>query len=153
MDKEPANIDDIVETVNHFQCFDYMLECANDDLTEGIIKRFHLILKINTSDSRKSWFVVGGYKKRPNIVGDTPTTPPGKVQDEIKQLIDDYQRKNKITFEDIIEFHYRFERIHPFQDAHVIIRTKLEKPSKINGLHYFSPYFLCPEGGVVSQHF
>lgn len=116
MDKEPANIDDIVETVNHFQCFDYMLECANDDLTEGIIKRFHLILKINTSDSRKSWFVVGGYKKRPNIVGDTPTTPPGKVQDEIKQLIDDYQRKNKITFEDIIEFHYRFERIHPFQD-------------------------------------
>lgn len=117
VDKEPASIDDIVETVNHFQCFDYMLECASEDLTEGIIKKFHLILKTNTSDSRKSWFTVGGYKKRPNIVGDTPTTPPGKVQDEIQQLIDDYQRKNKIAFEDIVEFHYRFEKIHPFQDG------------------------------------
>lgn len=117
IEKEPVNIDDIIETVNHFQCFDYMLECASEDLSEDMIKKFHSILKSNTSDSRKSWFIVGGYKKRPNVVGDTPTTPPGKVQNELQQLIHAYHVKNTITFEDIVEFHYRFEKIHPFQDG------------------------------------
>lgn len=115
--EEPASIDDIIETVNHFQSFDFMLKCANDELTEDIIKKFHMILKSNTSDSRKSWFSVGEYKQRPNIVGDAPTTVPGKVKKEIQQLLEDYHQKDEVIFDDIIEFHYRFEKIHPFQDG------------------------------------
>lgn len=134
LDKEPANIDDIIETVNHFQCFDYILDCAEDILTENIIKRIHLILKSNTSDSRLEWFNVGDYKQRSNMVSDSKTTPPGKVKKEMQQLLFEYQQKENITIEDIVEFHYHFERIHPFQDDDVIIRTKLEKPSKIKGL-------------------
>lgn len=117
VDSEPANIDDIIETVNHFQCFDYLLKCAEEPLTEDIIKKMHSILKANTSDSRKAWFNIGDYKQRPNIVGDTQTTPPGKVKTEIQKLIGEYSGKEKIDFNDIIEFHYRFEKIHPFQDG------------------------------------
>ena len=117
LDKEPANIDDIIETVNHFQCFDYILDCAEDILTENIVKRIHLILKSNTSDSRLEWFNVGDYKQRSNMVGDSKTTPPNKVKKEMQRLLFEYQQKENITFEDIIEFHYHFEKIHPFQDG------------------------------------
>lgn len=116
-EKEPANIDDIMETVNHFQCFDYMLDCAGDVLTEDIIKQFHAILKMNTSDSRLEWFNVGEYKQRPNMVGESKTTPPAKVKKEMQRLLFEYQQKESITFEDIVEFHYCFEKIHPFQDG------------------------------------
>lgn len=116
-EKEPANIDDIMETVNHFQCFDYMLDCAGDVLTEDIIKKFHAILKMNTSDSRLEWFNVGEYKQRPNMVGESKTTPPAKVKKEMQRLLFEYQQKESITFEDIVEFHYCFEKIHPFQDG------------------------------------
>lgn len=114
---EPARIDDIMETVNHFQCFDYMLDCADDILTENIIKRFHTILKVNTSDSRLGWFNVGEYKQRPNMVGDSKTTPPDMVNKEMQRLLFDYRQKEDITFKDIVEFHYGFEKIHPFQDG------------------------------------
>lgn len=117
LEKEPVNIDDIIETVNHFQCFDYILDCAEDILTENIIKKIHLLLKSNTSDSRLEWFNVGDYKQRANMVGDSKTTIPGKVKKEIQQLLFEYQQKENITFEDIVEFHYHFERIHPFQDG------------------------------------
>lgn len=117
LEKEPANIDDIIETVNHFQCFDYILDCAKDVLTENLIKKIHLILKSNTSDSRLEWFNVGDYKQRPNMVGDSKATLPGKVKKEMQQLLFEYQQKDNITFEDIVEFHYHFERIHPFQDG------------------------------------
>lgn len=117
LEKEPVNIDDIIETVNHFQCFDYILDCAEDILTENIIKKIHLLLKSNTSDSRLEWFNVGDYKQRANMVGDSKTTIPGKVKKEIQQLLFAYQQKENITFEDIVEFHYHFERIHPFQDG------------------------------------
>lgn len=117
LEKEPANIDDIMETVNHFQCFDYILDCADEVLTEGIVKKIHAILKSNTSDSRLEWFNVGDYKQRPNMVGDSKTTPPSKVKKDMQQLLFDYSQKESVAFDDIVEFHYRFEKIHPFQDG------------------------------------
>lgn len=117
LEKEPANIDDIIETVNHFQCFDYILDCADNVLTENIIKKIHAILKSNTSDSRLEWFNVGEYKQRPNMVGDSKTTPPSKVKKEIQKLLFEYNQKEIIDFKDIVAFHYQFERIHPFQDG------------------------------------
>lgn len=117
LEKEPANIDDIIETVNHFQCFDYILGCAEDVLTESIIKKIHRILKSNTSDSRLEWFNAGDYKQRSNMVGDSKTTPPGRVKKEMQQLLFKYQQMETVTFEDIVEFHYHFEKIHPFQDG------------------------------------
>ena len=117
IEKEPANIDDIIETVNHFQCFDHILDCAEDVLSESMIKEIHRILKSNTSDSRLEWFNVGDYKQRSNMVGDSKTAPPGRVGKEMKRLLFEYRQKETITFEDIVEFHYNFEKIHPFQNG------------------------------------
>lgn len=118
MDKEEATpVDDIIETINHFECFDYMIDIADQDLSESIIKEFHRQLKSNTSDSRKDWFNVGEYKLKPNMVGDSKTVMPSKVRGEMAKLIIDYTTMNEVTFEDIVEFHYRFECIHPFQDG------------------------------------
>ncbi len=114
---EAASVDDIIETVNHFSCFDYMLVHADDELTEDVIKEFHRLLKRNTSDERKEWFRVGDYKTRPNVVGDMATTAPAKVSDEMQKLLTDYHQKGNITIENIVDFHYRFESIHPFQDG------------------------------------
>lgn len=111
-------IDDIIETVNHFRCFDYILSIADKELSEDIIKHIHLILKSGTSDSEKQWFAVGDYKKRPNMIGDMiETTHPSKVASEIKKLLKEYRENDNITFEDIVDFHYHFEKIHPFQDG------------------------------------
>lgn len=115
--EETASIDDITETINHFQCFDYMLDIADERLSEEIIKEFHKILKNNTSDSRKEWFNVGDYKTKPNMIGDQKTTSPSKVKGEMAKLLVDYNQIQKVTFEDIVEFHYNFETIHPFQDG------------------------------------
>lgn len=115
--EKAANVDDIIETVNHFQCFDYILDCATSALTEEIIKKLHFLLKSNTSDSRLEWFCVGEYKKRPNMVGESKTTPPAKVKQEIEKLLEIYQKKDKVLLEDIVSFHYQFEKIHPFQDG------------------------------------
>lgn len=117
VEKESVNVDDIIETVNHFQCFDYILDCAEEMLTENIIKKIHLILKTNTSDSRLEWFNVGDYKQRPNMVGDSKTTSPDKVKKEMQRLLFEYQHKDNISFDDIVKFHYHFEKIHPFQDG------------------------------------
>ncbi len=116
-EKETANVDDILETVNHFACFDYMLSIAKQNLSEVIIKKFHKILKSGTSDSKRDWFNVGAYKKLPNTVGSIETTPPKKVKQEMQNLLNSYLKKRKIAFEDIIEFHCKFEKIHPFQDG------------------------------------
>ncbi len=112
-----ANVDELIETVNHFTCFDYMLDIADEPLSEEHIKEFHRLLKTNTSDSRKQWFRIGDYKLKPNIVGGIETTPPSKVQYEIEELLKDYRDKQAITVEDIIDFHFKFEQIHPFQDG------------------------------------
>ena len=112
-----VNVDDVVETSNHFRCIDLVLENATSILTEGFIKELHRVLKNGTSDSRRSWFVVGDYKKLPNEVGGRDTTPPEHVATEMKSLITTYNAKKEKTFEEILDFHYRFECIHPFQDG------------------------------------
>jgi Fic family protein len=115
--KETANVDDIIETVNHFTCFDYMLDVAEQELSEEIIKEFHRILKTITSDSRKEWFKVGDYKARANVVGGIETTPPSQVKKAIAALLGQYCAKKAVDFAAIVDFHYQFERIHPFQDG------------------------------------
>lgn len=114
--EEVISISDVNEAINHFRCFDYILENVNV-LNEELIKTLHKILKTNTSDSMKEWFKVGDYKLKPNTVGDKKTTPPSKVKKEMQSLLNSYNEKEKITFEDIIDFHYKFECIHPFQDG------------------------------------
>ena len=114
---ESVNVDDIVETVNHFRCIDYIIDHAQDKLTEGMIKEIHRILKTGTSDSRKSWFNVGDYKKLPNEVCGNQTCPPEKVHSMLSVLLKSYNSKKKKTLDDIIDFHKQFESIHPFQDG------------------------------------
>ena len=111
------NVDDIVETVNHFRCVDYIIDHAGFKLTESIIKRLHLILKTGTSDSRKDWFATGRYKKLPNEVGGIETCLPENVPAMMKDLLEEYNSKPSVKIEDILDFHVRFERIHPFQDG------------------------------------
>ena len=113
---ETANVDDIIETVNHFICFDFMLDTAEKNLSEEMIKEFHRILKSNTSDSRKEWFKVGDYKTRPNVVGDMETTSSADVGSAVAALLDSYH-KTTVDFAMLVDFHYRFEKIHPFQDG------------------------------------
>lgn len=112
-----VRVDDIIETANHFRCIDEVIDCAKRPLTERFIKRLHLILKTGTDDAGKAWFAVGEYKKLPNEVGGRETTLPEDVPAEMKRLISDYNGKGKISLDDILEFHVRFERIHPFQDG------------------------------------
>lgn len=112
-----TSIDDIIETLNHFRCFDWMLEVADQELTEAMIKEFHRLLKYNTSDSHKDWFNVGEYKKMPNMIGDLKTTEPSKVEFEMVKLISHYNNLPNKTFEDVVKFHHTFESIHPFQDG------------------------------------
>lgn len=112
-----VNIDDIVETANHFKCIDTVIDNAAKPLSETFIKQLHLTLKNGTSDSRKDWFVVSDYKKYPNEVGGKITVLPEKVPESIKLLISEYNKIKDKTFNDIIRFHYEFECIHPFQDG------------------------------------
>ena len=115
--KDSVNVDDIIETANHFRCIDSVIENAHIPLSERYIKELHFLLKSGTSDSRKSWFRVGEYKKLPNEVGGMETAEPENVASEMKKLIKTYNEKSAVTLEDIIEFHVAFERIHPFQDG------------------------------------
>lgn len=117
MENEVFNVDDIIETANHFRCIDLIIDNAKVTLTEKFIKNIHLILKNGTSDSRKDWFAVGNYKRVPNEVGGMATASPEEVSTKMKVLLGEYARKNEITFEDILDFHVKFERIHPFQDG------------------------------------
>ena len=112
-----VNVDDIVETANHFKCIDSIIDNAKYALSEKYIKELHFLLKSGTSDSRKDWFAVGEYKKLPNEVGGIDTTLPEEVHNEVKALLAWYNSLENVTFEDIVEFHVRFERIHPFQDG------------------------------------
>ena len=112
-----VNVDDIVETANHFRCIDMVIDSAGQMLSEPFIKTLHRTLKSGTSDSRKDWFVVGDYKKIPNEVGGRDTTAPEEVSIEMKQLLASYNRKPDKTLEDLIAFHVAFESIHPFQDG------------------------------------
>lgn len=111
------NIDDIVETTNHFRCIDYIIDHATEPISEKMIKELHFLLKSGTSDSRKDWFVVGDYKKLPNEVGGKETVSPENVTHAIKELLTFYKSTSTKTFRDLVEFHYQFECIHPFQDG------------------------------------
>ena len=110
-------VDDIIETVNHFRAIDYVIDVAEDELTEEIIKELHRILKQGTADASLSWFAVGDYKRFANEVGGSVTTKPDQVAKELRQLLKQYNADSAKTLEDIIEFHYMFEKIHPFQDG------------------------------------
>ncbi|MCR4660583.1 MAG: Fic family protein [Clostridia bacterium] len=110
-------VDDIIETINHFTAIDRVIDFANYQLSEPFIKELHKILKSNTNDSRLTYFAVGDYKKVPNEVGGLETTHPRLVASEMKKLLNDYNKKENHTFEEIVEFHVKFERIHPFQDG------------------------------------
>ena len=116
-EKESVNVDDIIETQNHFRCIDYMIKTALEPLTEELIKDLHRILKTSTSDASLDWFAVGDYKKRANMVGGKDTIKPTEVKNNMEKLIGLYENKESYEFEDIIQFHYEFECIHPFQDA------------------------------------
>jgi Fic family protein len=117
VENEVLSVDDIIETVNHFRCIDMIIDNAKLTLTEKFIKKLHQILKTGTGDSGLEWFAVGDYKKKPNEVGGMETTLPEKVEDEIRELLDDYYNIENKTLDDILDFHVKFERIHPFQDG------------------------------------
>lgn len=118
MDKETSvNVDDIIETTNHFRCIDAIIDRLQEPLTSACIKQLHRILKTGTSDSRNDWFAVGEYKTLPNEVGGRETTAPEDVPMAMETLITAYEQKGNITLEDIVAFHVQFESIHPFQDG------------------------------------
>lgn len=117
MENVVLNVDDVIETANHFRCIDKIIDNAKITLSEKFIKELHFILKIGTSDSRLDWFAVGDYKKEPNEVGGMPTTLPEEVPSKMKELLASYNKKDNKTLEDILEFHVAFEKIHPFQDG------------------------------------
>lgn len=114
---ENTRIDDILETVNHFRCIDYIIVHATEKITEPHVKQLHSILKNNTSDSQKSWFAVGDYKRLANEVGREETVQPHDVHKRMKTLLAEYNANKHVTFDDILDFHVQFERIHPFQDG------------------------------------
>ena len=117
VEKEVLNVDDVIETSNHFRCIDIIIDHAKSALTEKLIKELHLTLKSGTSDSRKDWFAVGDYKKLPNEVGGMETALPEEAAGNMKALLTAYNAKEEKTLEDILDFHVKFERIHPFQDG------------------------------------
>ncbi|MBR6636576.1 MAG: Fic family protein, partial [Phascolarctobacterium sp.] len=117
VENEVLNVDDVIETVNHFRCIDMIIDDAKANLTEKFVKELHLVLKTGTSDARKDWFAVGDYKKLPNEVGGVETTLPEEVVVKMKELLEKYNAKENKTLGDILEFHVAFEKIHPFQDG------------------------------------
>lgn len=130
-----VNVDDIVETTNHFRCIDLIIDRAEDKLPEAFIKEIHRILKTSTSDSRKSWFNVGDYKKLPNEVGGNATCPPEEVHARMKTLLASYNDKKEKSLEDIIDLHQKFETIHPFQDGNGRVgRLVMFKECLANGI-------------------
>ena len=116
-DQEAVSVDDIIETSNHFIAFDFLIDTIEKPLSNDIIKEFHRILKTGTSDAMKDWFSVGVWKKLPNEVGGSKTTLPQNVDVEMILLNESYNSKTSILFEDIVAYHYHFEKIHPFQDG------------------------------------
>lgn len=117
IEKQAVNVDDVVETANHFRCIDMVIDDANRVLSQAMIKRLHEILKSGTSDSRQDWFAVGEYKKLPNEVGGQETVAPEDVENRMRELLNAYNAKTRKTLRDLLDFHVQFESIHPFQDG------------------------------------
>ena len=140
---ESIRVDDIIETTNHFRCIDLIIDRAEEQLTESLIKELHLILKSGTSDSRRDWFTVGDYKLLPNEVGGSETTAPEDVHREMQALLKEYNGKKQKSFEDIIDLHQRFESIHPFQDGNGRVgRLVMFKECLANG---YVPFIITEE--------
>ncbi|MDY3069517.1 MAG: Fic family protein [Parabacteroides sp.] len=140
---DSIRVDDIIETTNHFRCIDYIIDHAETRLTESLIKELHLMLKSGTSDSRKEWFAVGDYKRFPNEVGGCETTAPENVKSEISALLKEYNSIKEKKFDDILDFHCRFESIHPFQDGNGRVgRLIMFKECLANG---FVPFIITDE--------
>lgn len=138
-----VNVDDIVETTNHFRCIDLIIDRAQERLSESMVKELHKILKTGTSDSRKEWFIVGDYKKLPNEVGGRETCPPEQVHAQMRLLLSEYNAKKEKTLEDIIDLHQRFELIHPFQDGNGRVgRLIMFKECLANGI---APFIITEE--------
>ena len=116
-ENETVKVKDVIETLNHFKCFDFIIEHANEKLSEKYIKKLHFLLKSNTSDSQIEWFKVGEYKQKTNTVGGNRTANPKQVEAKMKKFLENYNSQTEITVEKIIDFHYKFEKIHPFQDG------------------------------------
>ena len=117
LDQKAINVDDIIETVNHFRCIDYVIENCNKIITEKMIKELHQLLKTGTSDSRQTWFAVGDYKRLPNEVGGIATASPEEVHSQMKKLLSAYHEISSPDLDALLDFHFQFERIHPFQDG------------------------------------
>lgn len=140
---EGVNVDDVLESVNHFRCIDIIIDRAAERLTESLIKELHSVLKSGISDSRKKWFAVGEYKRLPNEVGGNETAAPEVVDREMKALFKWYNSIKKKSFEDIVDFHQRFEMIHPFQDGNGRVgRLIMFKECLANG---FVPFIITEE--------
>jgi len=132
---ETVNVDDIVETVNHFRCIDHIIDHAEEPVTEAFAKQLHLLLKTGTSDSRKDWFAVGEYKLLANEIGGQETCPPKEVHRQMKALLNEYHRNKHKSLENILDFHVRFEQIHPFQDGNGRVgRLLMFKECLANGI-------------------
>ena len=133
--EEPLNVDDIIETANHFRCNDFIIEQAEQPLSEEMIKELHRLLKSGTSDSRKPWFNVGEYKQLPNEVGGMETSAPELVHTDTTALLAHYNGLETRTLDDLLDFHQRFEAIHPFQDGNGRVgRLILFKECLANGI-------------------
>ena len=139
-----VKVDDIIETTNHFRCIDFIIDKAKEPLTEAMIKQMHALLKAGTSDASKSWFAVGEYKRYPNEVGGIETTDPKLVGKAIRELLRDYKNKKVIAFEDILDFHHRFETIHPFQDGNGRVGRLIMFKECLN--HAIVPFIITDPG-------
>lgn len=141
---EAVKVDDIIETTNHFKCIDFIIDKAKEPLTEAMIKQMHALLKAGTSDASKSWFAVGEYKRYANEVGGIETTDPKLVGKAIRELLRDYKNKKVIAFEDILDFHHRFETIHPFQDGNGRVGRLIMFKECLN--HAIVPFIITDPG-------
>lgn len=117
---DAIKFDDLTEMKNHFRLFDYCLDTIDKPLSKKMMIEMNKILKRNTSDEENPRYNVGGFKIVPNKIGlinVINTSAPEDVESDLDELLKWYQSLNKIKLEDIIDFHYRFERIHPFGDG------------------------------------
>ncbi len=140
---EAIKVDDIIETTNHFRCIDFIIDHAKESLSEAMIKQLHGLLKSGTSDASKSWFAVGDYKRLPNEVVGIETVEPKLVGKAIRELLKEYKGKKKISFEDLLDFHQRFETIHPFQDGNGRVGRLIMFKECLN--HSIVPFIITEE--------
>ncbi len=140
---DAIKVDDIIETTNHFRCIDFIIDNAKEPLSEAMIKQLHGLLKSGATDASKSWFAVGDYKRLTNEVGGIETAEPKLVGKAIRELLKEYKEKKKISFEDILDFHQRFEAIHPFQDGNGRVGRLLMFKECLN--HGIVPFIITEE--------